>query len=186
MSAWSSLVKAVSKLFSKGGSSTATWTKTWTANGVRNVQTMSKVVGEAARAGTKTVISWGNAAKVALVGGFSYLFLTGGASNVVSRTLGISEEAAQILIIFGFIVIMVLITRYLVNYVKDRFGLEQEYLETPIIRSVGPVVWDEQQRRWIRRRNRCTGYLFSQASSTPLSSSIWWPPSAQGNPSAAC
>lgn len=186
MSAWSSLVKAVSKLFSKGGSSTATWTKTWTANGVRNVQTMSKAVGEAARAGTKTVISWGNAAKVALVGGFSYLFLTGGASNVVSRTLGISEEAAQILIIFGFIVIMVLITRYLVNYVRNRFGLEQEYLETPIIRSAGPVVWDEQQRRWVKRRSRCTGYLFWPESSTPPSSSIWWRHSEPGNPSAVC
>jgi hypothetical protein len=84
---------------------------------------LNKVAGEAVQAGARTVISWGNAAKVALVGGFSYLFLTGGASNVVSRTLGISEGAAQILIIFGFIVIMILVTRYLINYVRNRFGL---------------------------------------------------------------
>ena len=154
MSAWSSLVKVVSKLFSKGGaSSTATWTKTWTANGVKNVQTVTKVAGEAVQAGAKTVISWGNAAKVALVGGFSYLFLTGGASNVVSRTLGISEGAAQILIIFGFIVIMILVTRYLINYVRNRFGLKQEYLETPVLKDIGIAVWDEERNRWIRRRD---------------------------------
>ena len=146
MSAWSSLVKAVSKLFSKGGaSSTATWTKTWTVNGVKNVQTVTKVAGEAVQAGARTVISWGNAAKVALVGGFSYLFLTGGASNVVSRTLGISEGAAQILIIFGFIVIMILVTRYLINYVRNRFGLKQEYLETPVLKDIGVAVWDEER-----------------------------------------
>jgi hypothetical protein len=154
MSAWSSLVKAVSKLFSKGGaSSTATWTKTWTANGVKNIQTVTKVAGEAVQAGAKTVISWGNAAKVALVGGFSYLFLTGGASNVVSRTLGISEGAAQILIIFGFIVIMILVTRYLINYVRNRFGLKQEYLETPVLKDIGVAVWDEERNRWVRRRD---------------------------------
>lgn len=154
MSAWSSLVKAVSKLFSKGGaSSTATWTKTWTVNGVKNVQTVTKVAGEAVQAGARTVISWGNAAKVALVGGFSYLFLTGGASNVVSRTLGISEEAAQILIIFGFIVIMILVTRYLINYVRGRFGLKQEYLETPVLKDIGVAVWDEERNRWVRRRD---------------------------------
>lgn len=152
MSAWSSLVRTFSKIFSKGGSSTATWTKTWTANGVRNVQTMTRVAGEAARAGARTAITWGNAAKVALVGVFSYLFLTGGASNVVSRTLGISEEAAQILIIFGFVVIMVLITRYLVNYVRNRLGLEREYLESPIMRDIGIAEWDETERRWTRRR----------------------------------
>lgn len=154
MSAWSSLVKTVSKLFSKGGaSSTATWTKTWTANGVKNVQTVTKVAGEAVQAGARTVISWGNAAKVALVGGFSYLFLTGGASNVVSRTLGISEGAAQILIIFGFIVIMILVTRYLINYVRNRFGLKQEYLETPVLKDIGVAVWDEERNRWVRRRD---------------------------------
>jgi hypothetical protein len=111
MSAWSSLAKAVSNLFGRGGSTaTATWTKTWTANGVKNVQTVTRVAGEAVQAGAKTVITWGNAAKVAIVGGFTYLFLNGGASNVVATTLGISQEAAQILIIFGFVVMMILIT----------------------------------------------------------------------------
>jgi len=86
-------------------------------------------------------------------GGFSYLFLTGGASNVVSRTLGISEGAAQILIIFGFIVIMILVTRYLINYVRNRFGLKQEYLETPVLKDIGVAVWDEERNRWVRRRD---------------------------------
>ena len=152
MSAWSSLVKAVSKLFSNGGAkSTATWTKTWTANGVKNVQTVTKVAGEAVQAGAKTVISWGTAAKVAIAGGFTYLFLNGGASNVVATTLGISQEAAQILIIFGFIVLMILITRYVINYMRNRYGLKQEYFETPVIQNTRNHHWNEEERRWERR-----------------------------------
>lgn len=152
MSAWSSLVKGVSKLFGRGGSSaTATWTKTWTANGVKNVQTVTRVAGEAVQAGAKTVITWGNAAKVAIAGGFTYLFLNGGASNVVASTLGISQGAAQILIIFGFVVLMILITRYIVNYVRGRWNLKQEYFETPIIQNTRSSYWDEDERRWKRR-----------------------------------
>lgn len=152
MSAWSSLVKAVSNLFGRGGSAaTATWTKTWTANGVKNVQTVTRVAGEAVQAGAKTIITWGNAAKVAIVGGFTYLFLNGGASNVVASTLGISQEAAQILIIFGFIVMMVLILRYIVNYLRANHGLNREYLETPIIQNTRNHRYNEEERRWERR-----------------------------------
>jgi len=152
MSAWSSLAKAISNLFGRGGSTaTATWTKTWTANGVKNVQTVTKVAGEAVQAGAKTIVTWGNAAKVAIVGGFTYLFLNGGASNVVASTLGISQEAAQILIIFGFIVMMVLILRYIVNYLRANHGLNREYLETPIIQNTRNHYWNEEERRWERR-----------------------------------
>ena len=152
MSAWSSLAKAVSNLFGRGGSSaTATWTKTWTANGVKNVQTVTRVAGEAVQAGATTLITWGNAAKVAIVGGFTYLFLNGGASNVVSTTLGISQEAAQILIIFGFVVMMVLILRYIINYMRDKHGLRREYLETPIIQNTRNHRYNEEERRWERR-----------------------------------
>ena len=152
MSAWSSLAKAVSKLFSSGGAkSTATWTKTWTANGVKNVQTVTKVAGEAVQAGAKTVISWGTAAKVAIAGGFTYLFLNGGASNVVATTLGISQDAAQILIVFGFIVMMVLATRYVINYLRNNHGLNREYLETPIIQNTRNHRYNEEERRWERR-----------------------------------
>ncbi len=153
MAIWGSLARLFSGLASSGGARTAaTWTKTWTANGVKNVQVVSKVAGEAVQAGAKTVISWGNAAKVAIVGGFSYLFLTGGASNVVASTLGISPGAAQVLIIFGFVVVMILATRYLVNYLRARYNLKQEYFEEPILRSYGPMVWDETERRWTRRK----------------------------------
>ena len=137
MSAWSSLAKAVSKLFGGGSAAAAS--------------TTTKVAGEAIQAGARTVITWGNAFKVAVAGGFTYLFLNGGASNVVATTLGISQEAAQILIIFGFIVLMILVTRYIVNYVRGRFGLRQDYLETPIIQNTRNHYWNEEERRWERR-----------------------------------
>jgi hypothetical protein len=137
MSAWSSLAKAVSKLFGGGSAAAAS--------------TTTKVAGEAIQAGARTVITWGNAFKVAVAGGFTYLFLNGGASNVVATTLGISQEAAQILIIFGFIVMMVLILRYIVNYLRANHGLNREYLETPIIQNTRNHYWNEEERRWERR-----------------------------------
>ena len=138
MSTWSSLAKAVSKLFGRGGSAAAAASTT-------------KVTSEAIQAGAKTVITWGNAFKVAIAGGFTYLFLNGGASNVVATTLGISQDAAQILIIFGFIVLMIIITRYIINYVRGRWNLKQEYFETPIIQNTRSSYWDEDERRWKRR-----------------------------------
>ncbi len=137
MSAWSSLAKAVSKLFGGGSAAAAS--------------TTTKVAGEAIQAGARTVITWGNAFKVAVAGGFTYLFLNGGASNVVATTLGISQEAAQILIIFGFIVMMVLILRYIVNYLRANHGLNREYLETPIIQNTRNHRYNEEERRWERR-----------------------------------
>jgi len=152
MSAWSSLAKAIGKLFSKGGArSTATITKTWTSNGVKTVQSVTKVAGEAVQAGSRTLLTWGNAFKVAVAGGFTYLFLNGGASNVVATTLGISQDAAQILIIFGFVVMMVLIMRYIVNYMRSNYGLKREYLETPIFQNTRNHVYNEEERRWERR-----------------------------------
>ena len=138
MSAWSSLAKAVSRLFGRGGSAAAAASTT-------------KVAGEAIQAGAKTVITWGNAFKVAIAGGFTYLFLNGGASNVVATTLGISQDAAQILIIFGFIVLMILITRYIINYLRHNYGLNRDYLETPIIRNTRNHRYNEEERRWERR-----------------------------------
>ena len=157
MPGWSGLMKAIKGLFRSSGSSTATWTKTWTANGVRNVQTVTTAAGSAVRSAGSTAITWGNAAKVAIVGAFSYLFLTGGASNVVSHALGISPEAAQILIIFGFVVIMILATRYVVNWMVAKYGLDRDNLDKPVLRRIGNVFWDEETGKWTRRKGRCTG-----------------------------
>jgi hypothetical protein len=134
MPAWSSLTKFLSNLF-KGGTAAST----------------TKVASEAIQAGTRTVLTWGNAFKVAIAGGFTYLFLNGGASNVVASTLGIGQDAAQILIIFGFIVLMILITRFVINYVRGRFNLDRQYFETPIIQNVGKLHYNEEARRWERR-----------------------------------
>ena len=108
MSAWSSIAKALTSFFRGGGGKVA-------ASGAA----------EAAQAGTKVILTWGNTIKVAVVGCFSYLFLTGGLSNVVSTTLGIPEEVAQVIII-------VVVIRYLVNYARDKVNLKQEYFDTPI------------------------------------------------------
>lgn len=117
MSVWSSISKAVSKLF-RGGATAGS------AAGAAG----------AATSVTSSVISWASAAKLAIAGGFTYLFLSGGASNVVARTLGISEPVAQVLIVFLFLVMLLLVLRYLVNYARDRFGLETEYLSRPVVR----------------------------------------------------
>ena len=112
MSVWSSISKALSKLL-KGGKA-------------------ASVAGGAAQTAS-SVISWGSAAKVAIAGAFTYLFLSGGASNVVSKTLGIPEYAAQVLIVFLFLVLLLFIVRYLVNYCRDHYGLKDEYLRRPVV-----------------------------------------------------
>jgi hypothetical protein len=115
MSAWSSIAKALTSFFRGGGGKVA-------ASGAA----------EAAQAGTKVILTWGNTIKVAVVGCFSYLFLTGGLSNVVSTTLGIPEEVAQVIIIVVFVLFLALVIRYLVNYARDKMNLKQEYIDTPI------------------------------------------------------
>lgn len=115
MSAWSGIGKALRALF-QGGSGAAA------AGGA----------GNAIANGGKVILTWGNTIKVATVGIFSYLFLTGGASNVVSTALGIPEGVAQVLIILLFVVFLYFAIRYLVNYARDRIGLKKEYLEEPI------------------------------------------------------
>ena len=112
MSVWSSISKALSRML-KGGKA-------------------ASVAGGAAQTAS-TVISWGSAAKVAVAGAFTYLFLSGGASNVVSRTLGIPEYAAQVLIVFLFLVLLLFVVRYLVNYCRDRYGLRDDYLRKPVV-----------------------------------------------------
>ena len=98
MSAWSSIAKALTNFFRGGGGKVA-------ASGAAEV----------AQAGTKVILTWGNTIKVAVVGCFSYLFLTGGLSNVVSTTLGIPEEVAQVIIIVVFVLLLALVVRYLVT-----------------------------------------------------------------------
>lgn len=120
MSIWSSISKAFFNLFRSGAAA-------------------GSAAGAASAATTvsASVISWASAAKLAVAGGFTYLFLSGGASNVVSKTLGISEPVAQVLIIFLFLVMLLLILRYLINYARDRYGLRPEYLSQPIVRRDG-------------------------------------------------
>ncbi len=121
MGAWSSIVKAFSNLFKGGGGAVA-----------------GGAASSAIANGGKVILTWGNTIKVAVVGGFTYLFLNGGASNVVATTLGIPEGVAQVLIILVFVVLLILALRYLVNYARDKVGLKKEYLQDPIIQRRGP------------------------------------------------
>ncbi len=116
MGVWSGIVKAFSNLFKGGGGAAA---------------------GEAIANGGKVVLTWGNTIKVAVVGSFTYLFLNGGASNVVATTLGIPQDVAQVLIILVFVALLILALRYLVNYARDKVGLRKEYLQDPIIQRKG-------------------------------------------------
>lgn len=104
----------------KVATSTATISKTWVSNGVKNVQTVVRSVGPAAEAAGKTVMTWANAAKVALVGGFGYLFLHGGASEVVSNALGIDEGAAQILIWIVALFFLLLLAYWLAKWIRSK------------------------------------------------------------------
>ena len=46
---------------------------------------------------------------------------------------------------------MVLIMRYIVNYMRSNYGLKREYLETPIFQNTRNHVYNEEERRWERR-----------------------------------
>jgi len=168
MGMWSSLANALKVLFKSGGAAQTAgkWTKIWTVGGTRNIMTITKGATDAARASFATMLTWGNAFKVAVVGGFSYLFLTGGASNVVASTLGISPEIAQVIIIALFLFLLFLAVRYLFHYISDRFGLKQEYFDEPIIHMKGrnqyayrPNGRNNQyaNRPYDRRYRRCSG-----------------------------
>lgn len=76
-----------------------------------------KVLSKTFLNGGKTILSWGNVAKVAVVGGFGYVFLTGGLSKTLSATLGIPEWAAQLLI-WALALILIL---YLIKQIRSYF-----------------------------------------------------------------
>lgn len=131
MSVWSSIAKSLSKFF-KGGSAAAG---------------AAGAAGAAPQVVTK-VLTWGNVAKVAVVGAFTYLFLSGGASNVVAKTLGVPEPVGQVLIIFIFLVLLMFIIRFLVNYTRDKLGDKSRYLDEPVfVRDSRPRT-EDQPRYW--------------------------------------
>jgi hypothetical protein len=76
-----------------------------------------------------TVLSWGNAAKVAIVGGAGYLFLSGGLSNRISSILGIPEWLAQMLIYIVVMLFIVWFVRRVINAIRRplRMGRTTRY-----------------------------------------------------------
>jgi len=115
-------LKGVFKFGSKTAeTTTGTWTRIFVQDGVTNIQKISKVIEPVVSNIGKTAITWGNAFKAGVVGVFGYLFLHGGASEVVSTTLGIDENLAQILIwIIAFILILWLVV-WFVRWFKSTF-----------------------------------------------------------------
>ena len=91
--------------------------------GTAATSTMAAVNGSVGK-GIKQILTWGNTFKVAVVGAFTYLFLEGGASNVVSTTLGIPQWAGQVIVVFAFVVILMVVIRYLRDYIRDRLGVK--------------------------------------------------------------
>lgn len=146
MGVWSKLVSGFSKLFKGGSTSTATMSSEWMANGVKHINTVTKVAGDAAKAGWTSMITWGNTLKVAVAGGLVYIFATGGLSKTIAGTLGISETAAQVLVWFGAAIVMLLLIRYIVNWAKKKFGLKQEYFDEPLVNRRDDS-WYQDRRR---------------------------------------
>lgn len=118
MGRWSGIAKALRSLLKGGGSKAAG----------------SAATSAAASAGSTVVLTWGNTIKVAAVGIFSYLFLTGGASNVVATTLGIPEGLAQGIIFLVFAVMVVIIVVYIKRYLDDRREIRR-------IESMNEIDW---------------------------------------------
>lgn len=117
------------KFFRRGSSSathavtsTATVSKEWTINGVKNIQSVVKqavpVIQSGARTAGQTVITWGNAAKVGIIGAFTWIFLNGGASQALSTTLGISPELAQLLIWVIALIVIIWLINWFINWLK--------------------------------------------------------------------
>jgi hypothetical protein len=66
----------------------------------------------------KGILTWGNAAKVAVIGGIGYIFLSGGLSNTVSSLLGIPEWAAQLLIWVVAGIVLLYIFKRIVGFLR--------------------------------------------------------------------
>lgn len=153
----------------KIATSQASWIKIWEVDGVRNIQRVVKNVGPAAEAAGKTVMTWANACKVAVVGGFGFLFLHGGASEVVSKTLGIDEEAAQILIWIVALFFLLILAWWLAKFIRSRVspvaGRVQIREERPryVARRYAP---SESRQRNQNRSGRSSGYRKSSGVSS--------------------
>ncbi len=92
------------------------------------INTVSKYGSEVVTKTSVKVLTWGNAAKVALVAGFGYIFLTGGLSSTVASTLGISEESAQYLVWAVALIVALYCIRKAMTYFRFRvFSRRRRY-----------------------------------------------------------
>jgi len=99
--------------------SSFSWVKSWTSDGVKNVvrtsvRSGSGTVVKGARVASKSLLTFGNAAKASIVafgGVVAYYFFEGGAVNAVSALLGTSDsESSLILIIVGMTILAFVLT----------------------------------------------------------------------------
>ena len=148
--------------------STASIVKIWEVDGVKNIQRVVKSVGPAAEAAGKTVMTWANACKVAVVGGFGFLFLHGGASEVVATTLGISEDAAQILIWIVALFFLLVLAWWLAKFIRLRASSAAERVrireERP--RAARRYAPSEPRQRNKNRSSRSSGYKRTSSGSS--------------------
>ena len=66
----------------------------------------------------KTVLSWGNAAKVAVAGLFGYYILNGGLVDLTAQALGIPDWLASAIWVLVAIVLIALLIRYLLRLIR--------------------------------------------------------------------
>ena len=100
--------------------------KPFNLSGVKNLKFVSRTGKSISGAGGKaarTIMTWGNAAKGAIVAGggvFAYYLLQGGAVELISRLLGVSEDTAKIILLGVGLLAVGLIVSALIK----RFGLD--------------------------------------------------------------
>ena len=95
----------------------------WLAKGMSSTAKVSSAVG---KAGAK-VISWGSAAKVALVGGAGYLLLSGGLSSKIATVFNIPEWFAQLIIWIVLVLVLIFSVRFIVRWIRRKTGYYSYY-----------------------------------------------------------
>lgn len=110
-----SLFRRFGKKVSFSPSRSMTWTKTWVSNGVRNVQRVSlapavAAVGRFGGQAGKTIVSWGTAAKGALVafgGVVAYEWFGSGIPAFFADVFGTDERTGSWIAVGSFFLVFV-------------------------------------------------------------------------------
>ena len=134
MSRWTFL-KNIFKGTAKVKPSSFTWTKSWVSNGVSNVvktsvRNGSGAVVKGARVASRSLLTFGNAAKVSIVAfgaTVAYYLFEGGAVSAVSALLGTSDSESSLILIIGGMTVLAFVLTYLFR--KLRYSEKRPFVQ---------------------------------------------------------